>query len=213
MDSSSRLSFVLGELRVPASELQAKEWLKIVQKVLEICKPYLKYLPRFEPIDKLLNCSRGDYDDRQTDESIMEFPEGIDKKTRCLVVTSISRDISEESLLTPGYGTRFVTERNLLLSQKEDWLLWEFKYERTVRHGLGYRAHRTGIREIGQICEFSLIDEDKLLTLLEIRPDLGNKILRSLHISASEGVRERKMRLQGVKQIENLLAGMINRIS
>ena len=213
MDPSSRTDFVLGDLRVVATELQPEEWLQIVQRVLEICKPYLKYLPGFNPIGELLNYEYPhNRDPRKTDESIIEFPEGINQNTLCLDVASLSHNTIGE-LPPPGYGVRYVEPENLLLTRKGDWLLWEFRFERKSR----FKGNRHVILEMVEMCKFSLLEKDSLLLCLKRKPwvgkTVGTAILSSLRLIAQEGVRERKLRLQGVKDIENQLAGILNRIS
>ncbi len=214
MDTSIRLGFILGRVTIPAVELQPDEWLNIIQEVLGVYKPYLKYLPGFKPIGESLNCHIREYDDRCTDEKIVRFPKGISQKTRCTRVASLSHETEEDM---PGYGARFVIEEHLLLTQKGHWLLWKFKYSRQVRQGLGFRAHRSGIREIAEICDFSLLKGLTFSECLARQPEhgfpVGEQILRALHAMASEGVRERENRLHGVQGIEHHLAEILNRIS
>lgn len=210
MDTSNRLKFVLGSLEIPASELQASEWLTVVKKALDICKPYLEYLSGFKPIAESLNSCRC-YDRRCTDKSVMEFPEGFSEKTRCSLIARLSHEVEGECP-PPGYGVRFVRERNILLSQKGKWVLWNFKYERVGRDGLGYRRHRTGIDEVAQFSKFSWIKELELLLLLEQSPQLGKEIIGTLYSLAVKGVEERILRLQQIQWVEKLLAEILRRI-
>lgn len=214
MDSSNKLNFILGEFTIPASEIKASEWLEIIKAALAICKPYLKYFPGFEPISERLNCHLGNYDRRETDKAIVEFPKGITQKTDCVEIDHFTLKTEGD---IPGDGVRFVMLQTLLLSRKGKWINWDYKYKRIVRSGLGYRSHRTGILEKAEICKFSLVNKDTLLGFLKEKPhsgqqSLGQQILNTLHSLAVKGVKEKKRRLQPIEQVEEQLAGIRSRI-
>jgi len=211
MDSSNKLNFILEGFTVPASEIEASEWLEITKAALAICKPYLKYFPRLRPISERLNCCLGNYHDRETDEAIAEFPKGITQKTDCLEIDQLIHQ-TEGIHSDHQFGVRFVILQTLLLSRKGKWINWHYKFERKARYGLGFRGHRTGILEVAKICKFSLVQEDRLLGLLEEKSNLGQRILDILYSLAIEGVRERQRRLQQIEQAKEQLAGIKSRI-
>jgi len=214
MDSSNKLNFILEGFTIPATEIKASEWLKIIKAALAICKPYLKYFPGFEPISVCLNCHLGEYDRRETNEAIVEFPKGITQETKCIEINNFIRETEGE---IHGDGVRFVMLQTLFLSRNGKWINWDYKYERQVQHGLGYRSHRTGIIEVANICKFSLVNEDTLLRFLKEKhrsgqQSLGQLILNALHSLAIKGVREKKERLQRIEQAEEQLARIRSRI-
>jgi len=209
IDSSNKLNFILGTLTVPTSEIEASEWLKIIKAALAICKPYLKYLPGFKPISECLNCHLGSYHSRKTDKAIVEFPKSITQKTGCVEIDDLIQKTEGE---IPGNGVRFVILRTLFLSRKGKWINWDYKFERKVQHGLGFRGHHTGILEVAKICKFSLVNEDTLLRSLAEKPDLGEQILDILFSLAVEGIKERKERLQQIEQVGERLAEIRSRI-
>jgi hypothetical protein len=211
-DSANKLHFLFGSLQVSARDIEPYEWLEIIRHILDLCKPYLKYMPRFMPIGDYLNCQFPGCGRRQTSESIMEFPEEISERTRCLTVEKLSFE-KEGEHEDRQYGMRFVTERALLLSQEGKWLQWEFKYERVVEHGLGKRKRRNGIAQVAKVCRFSVLEEDGLLDLLEKRKGLGLHILEMFKNLASRGVEERKARLQQIKRVEEALIEIKEKIA
>jgi len=219
MDSSNKLNFILGEFTVPTSKIEGFEWLKIINAALAICKPYLKYFPEFRPISEQLNYIDG-YDRRETDEAIIEFSKGITQKTCCVKIDHLIFETEGELFgdgVRFGNGVRFVILQTLFLSREGKWINQDYKFERKVQHGLGYRSHHTGILEEAKICKFSLMKRDTLLGFLKEKyrsgkNPLGQLILDILYSLAAESGKERKRRLQQIEQVEEQLAGIRNRI-
>lgn len=211
MDSSIKVNLILGIDQV--SRLEPDESLKIVNHVLSTSKPLLKYLSGFKLIGELLNWTEA-YDERKTDEAIMEFPEGIDQKSRYIRIDQVCFT-TEGRLGYPleDHGVASVTERNILLSQKGKYLDWLLKYRRDVRYGSGYKEHRTGISEIVEICKFSFLEENELLKLFEQKPDLVLTIVQKLNRLTSRTLVEKEQRLASIRNLERQLGGIVSRIA
>ena len=213
MDASSKQDALKGILTVSASEILPDEWLELVKEVLGECKPYLKYLPGFEPIEKSLNWRDG-YDERKTGVAVMDFPEGISQKTKCVVVSSFAFKPEGE---IEGRGAQFVTHRELLLSQEGQWLHWTLKYERQVMYGLGFTSQRSGILEAVMICKFTVARDDELLPLLAQKSETGQypglDILMTMKGIADKDVNERTRRLGQSQWLAKQLSEIRERIS
>jgi len=211
MDSSSKLSkvdFLTGMLVVPAGEIEPAEWLEVINRILELCKPYLKYLPRFKPIGEYLNYFGG-YDKRRTEESVMVFPADVNQKTRCATIVDLTPE-AERALYDREHGVRFTTEQTLLLSQEGKLLLRELKCEREVEYRLGLCK---GVLEKVKACTFTLLDaKPGLLHFLEEKPDMGLQILNSFESLVAECIGEREERLQKMEHIYREVAAIIDRI-
>jgi hypothetical protein len=141
----------------------------------------------------------------------MKFPEGISQRTRCLEVAVLSQT-SQGKMPNETYGALFITQENLLITQKGQWLLWRFKYKRILREGLGFPYAPNSIRQIAEICKFSLIKEKKLLSFFEKYPYLGKNILFSFQSSLCDCVIERRLKFQEIKKAEKSLTEIIDRI-
>lgn len=213
MDTSTRLAFVLGDLKVGGDEIEPPEWLEILKKALKICKPYLKYLSGFEEIADSLNHHIHEYDRRATRLDIVEFPEGLNQHTRCFKLAQLSFETEGENRAGREFGTRYVTFHNLLLTQDGRWVRWYTKYERVVSHGLGYRQHRSGITETAVISEFTWLDDRGLLLLLEEFPKRVSMILKSFCNMLQQSVEEKQGRLRALETRRNQLAEMMERVT
>ncbi len=211
MDSSTKVNLILGIDQV--SQLKPDESLKIINHVLSTSKQWLKYLSGFKSIGELLNWTK-EYDERKTDEAIMEFPKGVNQRSRCIRIDQVCFT-TKGRLGYPSrdYSVASVTERNILLSQKGKLLDWSLKYRRNVHHGLGYRKHRTGISEIVEICKFSFLEENELLRLFEQKLDLLLTIVQKLNHLTSQTLLEKEQRLVNIRELERRLMGIVNRIA
>lgn len=214
MDTSNKINFILGHYSVPRTELDSFDWLEITREILNICKPYLKYFPDFKPIRETLSHSH-EYDSRTTDESIIDLPDGISLKTRGIYFC-LERKIEGE--LGQGSGSRYINEKNLFLTQEGQWLILNSRYERVPQYGLGYRSHRSGIKEVVLECRFSTVSEEELITLFKYHPTsetdtgLGANILTRMCYLVQGAIKERKARLNCFLEINEKLAGIYSSI-
>ncbi len=203
MDTSIRLPFVLGDLRVLASELTAAEWTKVLDHALHLCSHHLKYLPGFKPLAERIGYSSGSYD-RWEAEGMASIPAGqFTSQTRHRYITQLHQEVEGEC--APGYGARRVLRRDLLLTQSGEWVIWEADYLRHVEHGLGYQGHRSGVIAQTEVAIATLTTNAQLAGMIESRPGLGNIVLRSLHQAAHDGVEEKRLRLESTQSVETAL--------
>src|SRR5450759_4556786 len=150
MDSSNKLAFLTGDLKLRADEITPTTWSKLVFDCIERCKTKFNYLPEQHPLKDLLNCTLYEYDRRVTPKEIVTFPKGVSFETKCYHVTGLETErIPQESTsgLWPsasGPNWKYVVERNLLLTCQGKLLLWVAKYHPQMVGGLGFRAHRSG---------------------------------------------------------------------
>lgn len=78
MDKSIRLTlldpvaFLLGDevVTLPRDEMTAERWVELVLRVIQLCRPHLKYMPEFRPMLSNVLVQYGE------DEDKTEFPEG-----------------------------------------------------------------------------------------------------------------------------------------
>lgn len=209
MDPSSRPGIILGSTKVEIEDIQPEEWLVIFNTVLEKCRPQLKYLPGFRPIEETLNCYLNDYDERVTDLKIIQCPEDFGMDTRCISLTRIGHKIGGVSPSGKQYGVRFITTRELLLTQKGKIVLWEHKCEQVVQHGLGFRQHRTGIKEIAVHCEFIYVEVEAW----QLSSAVALGVFRSLFQLVNKGVADRAERLRSTQGLATFLDGVSGRMN
>lgn len=209
----NKVDFLKGTQVLPVGEIEPAEWLELINHVLELCKPHLKYLLKFKPLGESLNYSR--FDKRETKESIMVFPEGINQKTLCVTILDLTPE-PEEMLYDRQPGARSITEQTLLLSQKGKWLHRELKYERKPQYSLGLCK---GVLETVQECTFTILDVKLggllhvlLLRLHEKNPAMLLQILDSFESLLADDIREREERLQKKKHIHQEVMAMRDRI-
>lgn len=196
MDSSSKppthptmvdlSQLVMGKAWVLASEITPQAWLEIIEGVLNLCRPYLEYLPA-EPLSKVYRhvyLSPGGYDDLNVPPRVIKFAKGLSKTTHCLLISKFFFDKSHE---------RYKESKSLLLTRKGELVIWHFKYREEVRHGLGYRAHHTGTHKIAQLSQFQYLKTDEFFLLLSKHPEIGQEVIRTLRSIAQD----KKYRLEG----------------
>jgi hypothetical protein len=199
MDSSSRLNAVLGQFRIAAEELTAEEWFRIVDVCLSAYLPMLKYLPGFKPLEESLNCSVGNsgYNWRVTTPEATEFPPNVNHLTKCLRVAQISHAVEGENRWGAAHGCRYVHKVELYLTIGGRFLLADHKYERVPQDGLGYREHRTGIREEALWWKFINMEGKDLIPMLNAK--VGLSILDTLIKAGNESVDQRRSRLKATE--------------
>lgn len=211
MDSSIRLPFVLGELRVVASELSAAEWARVIGYALRLCSHHLKYLTGFKPLAECISYSSGSYEHWEA-KGMASIPEGqFTSQTRHRYITQLHHEVEGEC--APGFGARRVLRCDLLLTQGGQWLTWQADYQRRVEHGLGYRGHHSGVIAQAETAVATLITNEQLAGMIEGHPGLGSIALRSLHELARAGVEEKRLRLESTQSVETALRQLCARFN
>jgi len=206
MDTSTRLSFLNGDLRIPASEIEATEWVELINKALDICKPHLKYVDQFKEVKHMLNFNDGAYDRTITSRGVMRFPpEAFAETTRCLCL--LSRSCHWEA---SAIGASKV-EKKALLTQSGQWLWWVASYRQETRHGLGYRAHHTGTDQIAISSEFKIMDSTSLLREVTALENPFN-LLKALSDVINGAIAEKEKVLANLKSKRERLHDVFQRI-
>lgn len=196
-DSKSLLEFLTGKLKVPSGAISTEEWLEIIKFVVNRCKAFLKYLPGFHPLSSVFYTNLS-----QTNPKLVIFPEGITSRTKCLDLGFIYRG-AESFFGSP------VCEEKLLLSQNGDFLHWEYVFHRC-------RSDDISETEIMQKCVFVRLNETALLNLFrQFDPLLISplNIIYALWIAARQGVKERRLRLEAMRNLTDDLGAIKDRIS
>ncbi|MFC1651600.1 hypothetical protein ACFL24_00390 [Patescibacteria group bacterium] len=208
MDSSNNLAeikvnvfeLITGKTKIPRSEITLETWVKIIEEVINILKPYLKYLP-LSPISELLtekggmeyaNTKRGEI----TEEGITIFPEGINPKTHYLLL------IDENS---------FSGKYQLLLTRKGELLIRHTKYEYKEIKG-----ETTNWIEIPTISEFTRITPSEWPEKWQRRDNfqfLALTIIKKLENITNKKRETLAKTLHNIGNAHQKITGILDRIS
>lgn len=93
-DPANRVCFLKGLGRLSLESIGPNEWLEIVNHVLGLCRPYLKYL-QFSPIG----------------DSLSRLPEGVSPRTRCREIFRNLEKTTEWTLFITQEGKWLQRER------------------------------------------------------------------------------------------------------
>lgn len=198
MDESTRLNFLLGNLRVPNSEITTEEWLRLIAAVLKRSEHWVKYFGGFGPIEDFLNGEVVHETRRETNPLTIKFSRGINGNTRCLFLCDISstkRDIKGEQ----------VSEWNkLYLTQKGEFLLWDAVYKR-----FSIEACRI---EAADRCSFTLLSRQGLRLFLKTHPGLGMRLLGQILAAIEDGLANAKMRTDALSSLAGYTREVLGKI-
>lgn len=216
----SRAMRVLDEPKpIKSAALKPRDWIAIVGRIVDTIKQYLNEFPTvpamrggdgFRPIKDRTNCYLREYDDRMTEPEVMEFAEGLNSESELLYLSKVDYHYGPEE--KPGYGASTGEERQLFLTRDGRLVLWNFKYQRVVRHGLGYRQHRSGVREQAEACRFGWVDQETLSQFIEVRPALWSDILQVLEDGLKNLIRQQERSLGEKRESAQYLSAIRNRI-
>lgn len=189
MDKSIRLPLVLGELKVPASELDSDEWLELFRRALDLCQPQVKYFPGFKP---LANIAQRGFPLARTRYFKIESDVQVDVRgePRCIMLT-------DRSLFDGGRGSGG-KEDILLLTQRAEVVRWHRVY---IWDG----PHESGIF-VDYLWRFTSPNNYWLKQYLSAKTGPG--ILRMLGNAAKEGYENRLKHAESMLQLHGKLCGM-----
>lgn len=194
-----------GELEMVSTSNNPEMERDVIMEAVEVCKPYLKYFPGFSTVGQIMNESATTigYYEFITDERVIDFPEGIDLKTKCVEIECFGRDFVLDREKNNGDGLR--TERTLLLTEKG--ILLERFYRYYVLQGIPIPGKTNrGKRNVALECQFSIVDNQRMLRLLkEHRGFFTKRILDELSELTNRGIKERTDRLKKMRQVKTLL--------
>lgn len=219
MDSSDKLEFLLGDLKLRAKKIDSRTWSKLVFDCINQCKPQLSFLPEQHPIGDFLNCSLSDYDKRITPKEVVAFPRGVSFETKCLEIVQLETEhIKNErggafGLTTVEPGWKYIIEKRLLLTCQGKLLKWVAKYQPQEIDGLGYRSHRSGMHYRAESCSFGTVTAEGLTALFAKNDQLaGHQILTALRLLVQKGIENRERNLLPMRRVEQHIAGILSRI-
>lgn len=212
MDPSTRLAYILSEVNLTWQDVTPEEWLEVLKKALDLCKPYLKYFSAFFEIKEHLNQQQGAYDHRETDLSLVKFPPGMGPDTRLITLAYLAEGAEGKNPAGSQFGARFSMKRALLLTRKGEWVYWYAKYDRIGRQNLGHRSHHDGVIERAVESAFSILDFESLLVLLQSgSPPVFPQVLWALHRCLHESISEKTKRLKTLERVGAQITEMVQR--
>jgi len=203
MDSSNRLSYILGKEKVAAKEIEPVEWLMLIRKQVVICKPYLKYLWGFKTIDNRLNWREGN-EERRTEVMNVHLPSGITFNSRyvCLLSLVNPKKGREESKRIEAHESFLLTQNGNVLHSQE-----------TCSHRIVDATTSVPIKLIETLtAQFFLMNEQSLLSCLEEKPYIGEEMFKTICWIVAETLNEKRDRLENIRNVWLELANIKNRI-
>lgn len=202
----SPVDYILGETpRVQWNSLGVDQQVAVLEAVLGRCKPHLKYLPGFEPIQKELHGSQGPHvPPRESARAAATFSDGLSEVTLCVEIDGLSHETKGE--LAPGQGVRFIHEKCALLTRAGDIVLWEAEWERQLRTD---QRDRLYVVHVGQMHRFTLLD---IPDLCREYPDAAKQLIVLLFSELERGIRARENRLSSMRMDSQFVNGVFQRI-
>ncbi len=162
MDSSTRLEYLTGNLRIEISEITAQEWVELFWHVFKMCKSRIKYFTGFQPIAYFANCPIGEYSRRHTPAHVFKFVGDITASDEYAELCLLPPKADIIELSKAGY----VEYYKLLLTKTGKVVSWYTKCEMRKEFGVGYRGHREGNHEVAEISAFIELDPSHLNGLI-----------------------------------------------
>lgn len=199
MDSSTKANLILGEANFNINELGAKDRLRIIEKILFWYGSYLKYLTNaFKPIDSFLNWER-EGSSRITREDSISSDSKIDLHIPYMSFGNIGSDPEEEEKKEEPSGpikTTFGKGKILLLSRKENWVIWSYDSKITTE-GQGLVSWETS--EIIERCDFKVLEREEFLEILGANDLLLYVILEFLGSAVRKDARKKMERAKNIE--------------
>jgi len=212
MDTSTRLDFLLGRLRVSQEEITPEEQLAVLNELITLCKPVMRYLSGFAEIRE---CTKrrliGGYSYREVPDSVVTFTgKQTNLKTRCLEVADV---IHEAWGSGPQGGCRYFREHKLLLTQDARWVLWTTTYSRSETHGHGYTGRHSAIYEIANLSNFETLSVESLKDFFNQFPTLWVGVIVRLGDVLRCTANEKRRWVSDIESREVTLRQILSRVA
>lgn len=206
MDSSTKANLILGEAKFNINELGAEDRLRIIEEILFRYGSYFKYLTNaFKPIDSFLNWEKEENNRITCKDSISSDPK-IDLHIPYMSFGNIGSDPEEEKEKkeepSGSIETTFGKGKILLLSRKENWVIWSYKSKITTKKRALLPDETS---EIIEECNFSSLKKEDFLKILEANDLLLYIILEFLGSAAQKDARKK---MERAKNIETAALGI-----
>jgi len=193
MDTSIRLKLALGELKVPAAELEPAEWVPIVRKAVDLCRPQLKYFSGFQ---SAAGWAHGEGIKRA---SVLQVNNDHLYDQQCLVVSRYPNDSAAK-----------IQQERLLLNKNGVLIHWLRQFGPRFE-GLEREGGSTDLVMMDTHWTFSVLAEDKALQQ-RLNADVGEQVLMHLHLVAKDAWLKRVRHAEAVRDLVDSLVAMRNRI-
>lgn len=214
MDTSNRQQFLINILGLEIPELHLysqDDWLFVINTTIDLFKPYLKYLSGFVELLELYDIRNDEYDGAHSiiPPSVVEKRESFDNRTRCRIVCRFFSELRDEDRNSADwYYAKWRGERQLLISQKGEWILWDATYRRKNLSGDLSLPPSSRTEERARILVIQPLSTEKLEDLVK-KYDLGFVVFSKLSQILKESIEQKRERLKKLV----LLSERINRIT
>jgi hypothetical protein len=186
------MELILRSQQIKPGDLTPSERLATIEHLQERLKPHLRYI-NFPEISTFMTCSEGAYHSRVTPSPVVKFASIMSFSSRVTKIARLDHRVEGTNPSGSPFGCHFVEQEDLLLRQEGGIVRWSQRYERQVESGLGFRSHRTGIKEVATKSELEHLFGPELEKALE--PEVFVQVLTSLHDLAQKSAQERRDRL------------------
>lgn len=204
------VDLILNGPVIPASKLDANNWMIIVMNVLGICNLQLKHFTHLANIgDKI----RGSFGDMELPEGVLELPAGINEKMSCLRIAELYSidEFSDPHSFGQGGTADIHLSADLLLLRTGNLLLWEVEYKRVNKQHPYYALGRKKV-DIYEVCRFLPVPDGDLFPLLEKYPHIGPEIVKEVSKAAQRTFETRKKWLEDSEFIAHRIVNIRSRI-
>lgn len=177
-----------SEQRITTTDVPLETWVIAVRRLIEQCKPYLKYFHGFKELGEKINRDWWEQIAFESEGRTITFPEGVTNKTRVMHIEKFG-----DGLHAWWDGDIFVSYQ-LLLTDKGMMVLGTLKREKTK----GLYASGTNR---AKIVEFEEVDDDKLAHLIFESHGRITDLAKSLQEVLTEGIKRREEQLESLRGI------------
>lgn len=183
MDKSIRLPLVLGELKVPAKELDQGEWLILIEHALKLCRPQVKYFPGYQTVEDIAR---------------FELPRSRTKNFDVCDPSAVMEKRYIRLTKAEGQRGRGGKEDVILLSPESELFHWERTF---VWEG----SFNTGVFS-EQLWKFRYLLHQELKQYLSF--EIGTAILKKLALVANQGYENRLKHAESMRNLHGTLGSL-----
>lgn len=203
-----RLHLVLGDRPIKVASLTAAERLAIVQEVLRLVKPHVKYLGGGKSIaDWVSKTGReGSYSFRRTPREVLRLGGDLETNRHLIMVCEVER-------LNDSIFTRSTVTNLLLTTVSAELVEWTATYNLRVEYGHGYTGQHEADIEEAESSIFVPLSRARLQYWLTAHPVVCVRVLEQLHRLMVASVDHRRRVYESSRELEFSLGSIGARIS
>lgn len=215
------MEFVLeGPKPVRAEDLSSEQWVKIIEKMVRICTPQLRYLSGFKTLGQMINGHIHQLSYKTTGRGMLCLSPGLSMGTRLWDIFLIHRGSPREGNQNFVYqGNRLlpvVVDHRLLLSDKGSLIHWMDQYHIVVerKSQSSYGPPEVIHHQEAEVSAFGVVDSSHLEYLLTefSRNRIGLPILSGLVDIVAKSCDQKRSSLNKLEEHLEELMGIIRRI-